>query len=143
MTSLSSTNASAQFDFEHTVNADELDFLGHVNNKTYLGWMEMVAWEHAQSVGITHQLQRQLNRIMAVYEHTMHYHASCYKDETLIISTWIQAPDSYCRRRRFFKMTRKHDNKCVFSAESVYVCSDMNKHKPKRIPNEYTLPYFN
>ena len=56
------------FIYEHTVVENELDFLGHVNNKTYLNWMEQVAWAHAKSVGITHEKQRELNRIMAVYE---------------------------------------------------------------------------
>jgi len=64
---------------KYIVQQSDLDFLGHANNKAYLDWMEKVAWHHAQSVGIDKPLQQQLNRILAVYEHHMHYLGSCYE----------------------------------------------------------------
>ena len=129
------------FIYEHTVTEDELDFLGHVNNKTYLGWVEHVAWAHAQSVGITHQQQRQLNRIMAVYKNTMHYQASCYLGDTLLIATWVGTQQGCCRRTRPFQIIRKRDLKTVFSAQVTYVCIDLTTHQPKRIPHEFVQPY--
>lgn len=142
MTSLSTSKTSKKFCYSHTVTQDELDFLGHVNNKTYLHWMEMVAWEHAKSVGISHELQRKLNRIMAVYDNYMQYHASCYLNDELQILTWIETPIDCCRRKRFFEVIRKTDNKKVFSATSTYVCIDLKSHKARRVPKEFSLPYF-
>lgn len=133
---------SPPFTFQHQVQADELDFLGHVNNKTYLAWMEMVAWEHAKAVGISYDLQKQLNRIMAVYENHMQYKASCYLGDVLQIKTWIGKPQGCCLRARLFEIVRLADNKTVFTAKATYVCIDLKNHKPKPIPKEFTDPYF-
>ena len=73
----------------YVVQAKDLDFLGHANNKSYLDWMEQVAWAHAQSVGISQTLQRRLNRILAVYEHQMQYRASCYEGDEIELRTWV------------------------------------------------------
>lgn len=145
MTSMTQTSATAPdnaFTVKHTVNEAELDFLGHVNNKTYLAWMERVAWEHAKSVGISHAMQKKLNRIMAVYENTMQYRASCYLGDRLEIKTWIGKPQGCCLRPRYFEIRRLDDDKVVFTAKATYVCIDMQQHKPRRIPEEFTAPYF-
>jgi acyl-CoA thioester hydrolase len=131
----------APFLYKHTVIENELDFLGHVNNKTYLNWMEQVAWAHAKSVGITHQKQRELNRIMAVYENCMQYKASCYLGDELLIATWVGEQQGCCRRTRPFQIIRKRDLKTVFTAQATYVCIDLTRHKPRKIPSEFTLPY--
>ena len=34
-----------------TVNAGHLDEFGHTNNVVYVGWLQDVAWAHAQSLG--------------------------------------------------------------------------------------------
>lgn len=133
---------SRKYSYLHRVTESELDFLGHVNNKTYLAWMEMVAWEHAKAVGISHELQKQLNRIMAVYENCMQYKASCYLGDELEISTWIGEPQGCCLRPRYFEIVRLKDHKTVFTATATYVCIDMQTHKPRRIPPEFSVPYF-
>ena len=131
------------FIVEHTVTESELDFLRHVNNKSYLTWMEQVAWAHAQAVGISHVMQKQLNRIMAVYENCMQYKASCYLGDELLIATWTGQQDGCCKRKRGFQIIRKHDQKTVFTATATYVCIDLKTHKPRRIPNEFVEPYLN
>lgn len=130
------------FIYQHSVAQNDLDFLGHVNNKSYLAWMEMVAWEHAKSVGISYQKQRELNRIMAVYENCMRYHASCYLGDKLLIATWVGEQQGCCLRKRHFQIIRKQDHKTVFSADATYVCIDLTHHKPRKIPTEFTAPYF-
>lgn len=131
----------APFIHAHTVTADELDFLQHVNNKSYLAWMEQSAWLHAQSAGINHDLQKQLNRIMAVYDNHMRYHASCYLNDELLIGTWVGQQIGCCRRERHFQIIRPRDHKTVFSATAIYVCIDLSAHRPKPIPKEFVEPY--
>ena len=125
----------------YTVQETDLDFLRHVNNKSYLDWMEKIAWAHAQSVGINTDMQKRLNRILAVYQHQMQYLASCYAGEEIELRTWIGKQIGCCQRERFFEFVRLADNKTVFKAESIYVCISLNTHKPKKIPAEYTELY--
>lgn len=125
----------------YTVQEADLDFLGHVNNKSYLDWMEKIAWAHAQSVGISYALQKRLNRILAVYEHRMQYQASCYQGDRIALKTWIGKQIGCCQRERFFEFVRLADNKTVFNAESVYVCISLDTHRPKRMPKAFIELY--
>lgn len=131
----------APFIYSHTVLEEELDFLGHVNNKSYLSWIEHVSWMHAKSVGTSHEQQKQLNRVMAVYENCMQYKASCYLGDELLIATWVGPQIGCCRRERHFQIIRKSDRKTVFAAQATYVCIDLTTHQPRRIPQEYITPY--
>lgn len=125
----------------HTVQIDELDFLGHVNNKNYLTWMEQVAWLHSQSVGINHDKQKELNRIMVVKEHRMSYLAGCYLGDELLIETWLGEQKGACLRERHYQITRAADGLSVFTATSEFVCVDLKTLRPKRIPKEFIAPY--
>lgn len=127
----------------YTVKSNDLDFLGHVNNKSYLEWMEKIAWAHAVSVGIDKPLQRKLNRILAIYEHRMQYLASSYQGDELELQTWIGKRVGCCQRERFFEFIRLKDQKSVFKAQSLYVCITLDHHRPRRIPPEFIEPYLN
>jgi len=79
---------------------------------------------------------------MAVYENRIKYLASCYLGDELLIATWVGETTGHCLRDRHFQIIRKKDNKTVFTATATYVCIDLEHHKPKRIPKEFTDPYF-
>lgn len=125
----------------HTVQVDELDFLEHVNNKTYMAWMEQVAWLHSQSVGINHKTQKELNRIMVIKEHRMSYLAGCYLGDELLIGTWLGEQKGACLRERNYQIIRAADGLSVFTATSEFVCVDLKTLRPKRIPNAFIEPY--
>ena len=36
-----------------TIKESDIDILGHVNNKVYLNWCELVSWDHSAKLGIT------------------------------------------------------------------------------------------
>ncbi|MBN2646255.1 MAG: acyl-CoA thioesterase [Thiotrichales bacterium] len=125
----------------YLIQTDDLDFLGHVNNKRYLEWMERLAWAHAEAVGISPALQKRLNRIFAVREHQMHYLASGYLGQTLELKTWIGVREGCCQRTRYFEFKRLEDETIIFRAQSRYVCITLDTHLPKKIPKEFIAPY--
>ncbi|WP_019555878.1 acyl-CoA thioesterase [Thiomicrorhabdus arctica] len=135
--------SSQPFIHGHTVQVDELDFLQHVNNKTYLTWMEQVAWLHSQSVGINHDTQKRLNRIMVIKEHRMFYHAGSYLDDELLIGTWLGEQKGCCVRERHYQIIRVGDGLTVFTATTEFVCVDLKNLRPKPIPEAFIAPYLN
>jgi len=126
---------------EHIVTEDEIDRLNHVNNKTYLAWMEDVAWQHSFSVGIDEALIRELYKIMVIARHEMNFLRSCYLGETLCIGTWVSPPLGTKKRHRYFQIIRKKDKKTVFTAKSLWICIDLNNYKSTAIPIEMIEPY--
>ena len=45
---------------EFRVTKEDIDILGHVNNKVYLNWCETVSWNHSASLGITSKTYEEL-----------------------------------------------------------------------------------
>ena len=46
---------------EFKVSSDDIDILGHVNNKVYLNWCEHVSWDHSAKLGITPDTYKKIN----------------------------------------------------------------------------------
>ena len=46
---------------EFKVVSDDIDILGHVNNKVYLNWCERVSWDHSAKLGITPDTYKKIN----------------------------------------------------------------------------------
>ena len=45
---------------EFKVFKENIDVLGHVNNKVYLDWCELVSWDHSKSLGVTPKIYQEL-----------------------------------------------------------------------------------
>ncbi len=43
------------------VSEDDIDILGHTNNKVYLTWCEKVSWDHSSSLGVRPEDYKKLN----------------------------------------------------------------------------------
>ncbi|MDX1795529.1 MAG: acyl-CoA thioesterase [Hydrogenovibrio sp.] len=125
----------------HRVTEPEIDFLEHVNNKVYLEWMEKIAWEHSLSVGIDHQRQQALGKIMVVKQHLLNYHAGCYLGDQLLIGTWLGEQIGCCQRKRHYEIFRQSDGKRIFSGHTVWACMNLKTHRACRIPQAFITPY--
>jgi acyl-CoA thioester hydrolase len=131
----------ATFCLPHTVHADEIDQLGHVNNKVYLNWVEMLAWQHSVSVGITLEKQAEVGKLMLVHQHVLTYHHSCFEGDVLQLCTWIGEQVGCCQRKRYYEFVRLSDQKTVFTGETTWICVDNQSHRPTRIPSLYLEAY--
>lgn len=137
------TQGPIPFIEEHIVTEDEIDFLDHVNNQVYLDWMIKISWQHSLAVGIDHDLQQQLGKIMVVKQHELNYHAPAYQNDKLIISTWIGEPEGCCTRKRYYQIIRESDQRKIFSGHTVWVCMDLATKKASQIPSEFINAYLN
>lgn len=129
------------FIIKYNVTEDEIDRLGHVNNKKYLEWMEHIAWKHSLAVGINEATIKKLNKVMVIGRHEMNFHAACYTGDALKIGTWVAPPSSSRKRIRFYQVIREHDGQTVFTGQTLWICMNLETKKSTRIPNEFIEPY--
>lgn len=134
-------SSTPAFIMEHKVEADEIDFLNHVNNKVYLTWMEDIAWQHSLSVGIDYSKQQEENKIMVVRQHELNYLRACVLGDELMIGTWLGERIGCCQRKRYYEVFRKADGKKVFDGHTVWVCMDMETQRACKIPDAFIKAY--
>jgi acyl-CoA thioester hydrolase len=132
------------YEENYQVVASDLDGLNHVNNKVYLNWMESIAWQHSLAVGINQATQQKTGKLMIVKQHQLNYISSAKLNDKLILTTWVDKPAGCCQRKRHYQFFRKTDTdkQIIFEAHSIWVCVDINTHKPAKFPEVFISAYL-
>ena len=120
---------------------EDIDVLGHVNNKVYLDWCELVSWDHSKSLGVTPQTYQELRCACVVVKNKIEYLGSLFEDDSIVISTWITDTDSKLKLSRLFQVIRVKDNKTVFRSNVDYVCINLDTYRPTRMPDLFKEAY--
>lgn len=122
------------FAFEITVPPEAIDELGHVNNVTYLEWVQEASYRHWSSV-VPEAVQQEGNWV--VLNHFIEYKAPAFKDEVLQLKTWVESMEGV-KSKRHVEISRKKDQKLLVKALTLWCYIDVKSQKPKRIPEELT-----
>ena len=120
---------------------EDIDVLGHVNNKVYLDWCELVSWDHSKSLGVTPQTYQELRCACVVVKNKIEYLGSLFENDNIVISTWITGTDSKLKLSRLFQVIRAKDNKTVFRSNVDYACINLDTYRPTRMPDLFKEAY--
>lgn len=125
------------FEIEMTVPADAIDELNHVNNVTYLQWAQDVAEKHWMTLAPESVKE---NVLWVVLNHFIEYKNPAFKDDQLILKTWIEDYGGVkCERRT--EIIRKKDGKIMVQAKTLWCLIDAKSFRPSRITKEITEPF--
>jgi len=80
----------AQFTTRLRVRRYEMDALGHVNNAVYLNYLEHVAVEHSESLGLTYEKYRDLGGTWVLRRMEVDYLRPAVGGDQLDATTWLQ-----------------------------------------------------
>lgn len=116
-----------------TIPKSAIDENGHVNNVTYVQWMQDIAVEHYASIGgVTAQGP---GATWVVREHKIEYFLPAFESEEIEIKTWVE-DIRRVRSLRKYEFTRKNDGKVLVKGETDWVFVDAKTGRPLAIPKE-------
>jgi acyl-CoA thioester hydrolase len=111
--------------------ASAIDENGHVNNVTYVQWMQDIAVEHyATAGGVTAQGQ---NATWVVREHKIEYLRPAFAGEEIEIRTWVEDARRV-RSLRKYEFVRVSDGSLLVRGETDWVFVDASTGRPLPIP---------
>ena len=119
----------------------DIDVLGHVNNKVYLDWCELVSWDHSKFLGVTPETYKELRCACVVVKNKIEYLGSLFENDSVVISTWITETDSKLRLSRLFQAISMKDNKTVFRSNVDYACINLDTYRPTKMPDLFKKAY--
>ena len=120
--------------------ASAIDENGHVNNVTYVQWMQDIAVKHYASIG---GIQAQgSDATWVVREHKVEYLLPAFEGEEIEIRTWIE-DIRRVRSLRKYEFVRKADGKMLVKGETDWVFVDAKTGRPLAIPGEVTRVFEN
>jgi acyl-CoA thioester hydrolase len=120
--------------------ASAIDGNGHVNNVTYVQWMQDIAVEHYAAIG---GIQAQgPNATWVVREHRVEYLLPAFEGEEIEIRTWVE-DIRRVRSQRRYEFVRKSDGRILVKGETDWVFMDTKTGRPLAIPQEVTEVFKN
>ena len=123
------------------VEAKHIDAVGHVNNVVYLRWLERVAWNHSERLGIDWKVCQEEGCVMVARRHELDYLAAAFENEDLLIGTWIVESNQKVSLTRTYQIIRESDGMCLMRAKTKWVCMDIQAGKARRMPKLFSEAY--
>jgi acyl-CoA thioester hydrolase len=113
-----------------TVSAKDIDALGHVNNVSYVRWIQDIAVAHWFS-----QASEEMrgNFAWVVIRHEIDYKKQSFENEEITVSTWVGEP-TRISWERFTEVKRGETLLC--KAKSIWCLIAKPSGKPARITEE-------
>jgi len=119
---------------QFTVPSAALDQNGHVNNVTYLQWMQDIAVEHYDVMGGTARTLV-LGATWVVREHKIVYLRPAFAGDEIEVQTWV-VNLRRVRSLRKYQFVRKPGGDLLVRGETDWVFVDAKTGQPRRIPDE-------
>jgi acyl-CoA thioester hydrolase len=120
-----------QFSLQVTVRPDAIDELGHVNNASYLQFVEQIARAHSESLGLTTEQFLANGGVFVVRRHEVEYFAPAHTDDRLTLRTRVEKI-SGPRCTRLVDIWR--GERLLVHASTDWVWVDFQTRIPRRIP---------
>jgi len=126
-----SESRSHPFELKITINPQDIDHLGHVNNVVYLRWVQDAAEAHWKTLA-TPELQKELAWV--VLRHEINYHKPAFPGDSIIAKTWVGETAGF-RSIRYVEIFNAKGLLLV-TASTTWCLIDPASGKPKKITSE-------
>lgn len=127
--------------YRMTVGREAIDLMGHANNVEYLRWLEHVAWDHSNHLGLDWAAYQRLDRAMVARHTELEYLAPAFEGDHLEIGTWIVANDGRVSITRQYQLVRPADGRTLLRGRTQWVCVEISTGKARRMPPEFVDGY--
>ena len=118
---------------EIQVSDEVVDGNGHVNNVTYVQWMQEAAMRHSEAAGCT-PMTLELGATWVVRTHHIEYFRPAFAGDAIVVLTWV-ADFRKVRSLRKYKFLRAGDLAVLAQAETDWVFLDAKSGRARAIPD--------
>jgi acyl-CoA thioester hydrolase len=121
------------YEIEFPVQETDIDALGHVNNISYVRWVQDVAVMHSLALGLDLDAYQRFGAIFVVRQHTIDYLRSISPGGNILGRTWItgMAAAKYTRATEIWR-----NGELVARASTRWAFIETTGGRPTRIPKE-------
>jgi len=125
-------SAAESFELAIAIESSDIDQFGHVNNVTYLRWVQDVAAAHWMSLA---PAADQARLRWVVVRHEIDYKQAAYLNDAIIARTWVGTA-SRIRFERHTELLRANDRTVLARARTVWCPLDAQTGKPVSVSDQ-------
>ena len=124
--------AAEAFELAISVDAADIDQLGHVNNVTYVRWVQDAAVAHWKAIAPAADQARVL---FIVVRHEIDYLKPAFAGDGISVRTWVGSA-TRVRFERYTEVIRARDQSLIAKARTVWCSIDSATGKPVAVSGE-------
>jgi acyl-CoA thioester hydrolase len=125
----------AIYEHVHVVTKEEIDAFGHVNNLSYVRWLQEAAIAHSAAQGWPTQRYRDQGAGWVVKSHFIEYLQPAFEADTIVVQTWVAGFKRISSIRKY--IVRQHASRSKLAvAETNWAFVGFDPFVPRRIPAE-------
>ncbi|MGD1092591.1 MAG: thioesterase family protein [Bryobacteraceae bacterium] len=126
------SEAVGTFEFPILVEYADIDEIGHVNNVTYVRWVQDAAVAHWKAAAPADELARLL---WIVLRHEIDYKQAAYWGDDIVAKTWVGAASQF-RFERHTEIIRLSDRCVLARARTIWCPIDTTTRRPTLVTPE-------
>lgn len=121
------------------VGNDDIDFLGHASNLSYLRWVQEAAIAHSTAVGLDYEAYKKLGGVFFIRRHEIDYLRPALRGDKLEVRTWVDSAVA-AKTLRLTEVIRVEDKKMLAKASTTWGFVNTSG-RPVRIPQVVRMAF--
>ena len=130
-------NATAlPYYFQVDVAQDDIDFMGHVNNASYLKWVQAAVISHWQNIAPVDAVAQHL---WVALKHEITYRRPAFLDDDVVATVLLEKVQG---ARAFYETIIKRGTEVLAEVKSSWCCLDAETLRPARLAKDVIDKFF-
>lgn len=124
--------------FQHSIaiKADDIDFMGHVNNANYLTWVQDAVVSHWQNFAPSEALATHL---WVALKHEITYRKPAFLEDEVIADVLLEKVQG---ARAFYTTVIRRGEEVLAEVQSSWCCIDADTLRPMRIAKDIVSEFL-
>lgn len=128
--------SASPFHFPIHITPDDIDFMGHVNNSRYLGWVQDAVLAHWNKLAPDDAVAA---RLWVALKHEITYRKPAFLEDDVIARTVLEKIHG---ARAFYHTVIERGGEVLAEVRSSWCCVHADTHRPARIGDEIARFFF-
>ena len=126
----------APFRYAIEVVPGDIDFMGHVNNASYLGWVQDAVVDHWRSLAPADAVARHL---WVALKHEITYRRPTFLGDDVIATVLLE---KFSGARAFYQTVIRRGEEVLAEVKSSWCCVDAETLRPSRLAADIVKRFF-
>lgn len=130
------TVSSIPHRFPIVVDAGDIDFMGHVNNATYLKWVQAAVLSHWQRLA---PVETVAAHVWVAVKHEITYRKPAFLEDEVVATVLLE---KIRRESAFYDTVFRRGDELLTEVKSRWCCLDAETLRPTRLPKDVIDRFF-
>ena len=128
--------SSLKFALPIRILPEDIDFMGHVNNARYLGWVQDAVLSHWRKLAPADEVA---SKAWVALKHEITYRKPAFLQDDVIATTVLE---KIAGARAFYRTVIERGEDVLAEVQSAWCCIDAKTLRPARISREVAETHF-